>query len=74
MTGLLGQLFAILLALALAPLIGALTLVVLAGAVLAWQRRYWSAGERVYYTLLALAALAFSIALGASGLLTALVA
>lgn len=61
-------------ALALAPLIGALTLVVLAGAVLAWQRRYWSAGERVYYTLLALAALAFSIALGASGLLTALVA
>lgn len=57
--------------LALAPLVALLALAVAALAGLAWARSYWSALGRAYYTLLALAGLAFTVALGASGLLTA---
>ncbi len=60
--------------LALAPIIGLLALGMLVGAGLAWARGYWSAGERVYFSLLTLAALAFTTALAATGLLTALIA
>lgn len=60
--------------LVLAPLVAVLTLDMLLCAGLAWARGYWSAPERVYYTLLALAALVFSVGLGVTGLLTAVLA
>lgn len=62
-----------LLVLVLAPIVALLALVMLVCAGLAWLRGYWSVAERGYYTLLALAAAVFSLALGATGLLTALV-
>jgi CubicO group peptidase (beta-lactamase class C family) len=43
--------------LALTYVLGGLALVILVFAVLAWVRRYWSLGRRIYYTLLALLAL-----------------
>lgn len=59
--------------LALAPLIALLALVMLIGAILAWVRGYWSVGERIYYSLLTIAALALTAGLGGTGLLTALI-
>ena len=60
-------------ALVLAPVVGLLAVWMLVGSGLAWARGYWSAGERVYFSLLTLAALAFTAGLAATGLLTALV-
>ncbi|MCL4425138.1 MAG: hypothetical protein M1553_06815, partial [Firmicutes bacterium] len=37
----------------------ALAAILIVFAVLAWKRRYWSLGERIHYTLVAAAAVAF---------------
>src|SRR5262249_11023015 len=44
----------------LALVIAALTVGVIISTILAWWERFWSAGRRVHYTLVALAALLFA--------------
>jgi hypothetical protein len=56
-------------ALALPSLVGALTLVTTAGALLAWRFRYWSLPARIHQTVLALLGLAFSWQLWTLGFL-----
>lgn len=57
------------LALILPYLIAVLTLGTTAGALLAWQNRYWSLSARVHQTILALLGLAFTWQLSALGFL-----
>jgi hypothetical protein len=49
--------------------IGLLAAGMLALTILAWRRRFWGVGRRVYYTALTAAALGLVVSLGMSGLL-----
>jgi hypothetical protein len=57
-------------ALTLPYLVGVLTLGTTAGALLAWQYRYWSLPARIHQTILALLGLAFCWQLSILGFLT----
>ena len=58
---------------AIPPLLVVLAAIMIVIAIIAWERGYWPTWARVYFSVVAIAAVAYVLVLGVGGMLTVLV-